>query len=67
MFNLLLKDLDHAKKILEEEDVSYKLVNYSSRFKDDITTDSVRVIRQRMLSDGTVELVLSDFKTNAQG
>lgn len=66
MFNLIGLPLEEAKRVLNKNDLSFSIVEYSSRFKDNVQTDSLRVVGQRELADGCIELVISDFKTTSQ-
>lgn len=66
MFNLIGLSLEEAKRVLNKNDLSFSIVEYGSRFKDNVQTDSLRVVRQRELADGCIELVISDFKTTSQ-
>lgn len=66
MFNLIGLPLEEAKRVLNKNDLSFSIVEYSSRFKDNVQTDSLRVVRQRELADRCIELVISDFKTTSQ-
>ena len=66
MCNLLGLPLDLAENELKKNNIAYKIIKYNSRFKDDIKTDSFRVVRQRQLNDDSIELVVSDFKTKTQ-
>lgn len=66
MFNLLGLPLNKAQEELKKQNLSYKIVKYNSRFKEDVITDSLRVVRQRQEKDGSIELIVSDFKTTTQ-
>lgn len=66
MFNLVGLPLESAKEKIEKHNLCYKIIRYNSRFKDDVHTDSLRVVRQRQENDGSIELVVSDFKTISQ-
>lgn len=65
--NVLGLELEQAKRRLHQADAEV-IVVYCSSKKGVIAADSVRVIRQRMLSPETgkitVELLISAFKTN---
>lgn len=66
MFNLVGLSLQTAEERMKKHNLQYKIIRYNSRFKDDVQTDSLRVVRQRQENDGSIELVVSDFKTISQ-
>ena len=62
MYSFIGLTKDEAKRKAEQLGKKYEFVCFSSRFKDDIKTDSFRVVRQR-LKNNSLELTVSDFKT----
>lgn len=55
--------LEDAVKDIKKRNLQYKIIEYNSRFKDGIDTDSLRIVRQRQIDGNIIELTVSDFKT----
>ncbi len=66
MYSFIGLPLENAEIELQKLKLRYTVVKYNSRFKDNIDTDSYRVVRQRQGKDGSVELTVSAFKTISQ-
>jgi len=62
MQKVLGMDVKKAVKILEQEGLTCVLKEYSS--KKPVEADTTRVIRQKILDEKTVELIVSGFKTS---